>query len=1128
MTSSIKRELALKIVNSISHQFSSTECERLASKIGTVPRKQNLPLFLIPVDEITKLSTQKISGEKLLECLKTNTSNKTEVTSRNEKHFISIDVEPKTLTQNVLRSLIKDGDNFSKVWLDNVNFWDVKKETVIIEYSSPNIAKPFHAGHLRSTVVGNFVANIHDRVGHSVHRINYLGDWGSQFGILSKGFQKFGNEELLRSNPLQHLYEIYVKSNKLAEVDESFKEETRSEFKNLENGDNASLDLWKRFREISQEELNRTYEEFGIHFDVYEGESHYAEKAKTACDELQDNGLCHLDQDGGLIYEFNHPSGLRKIVLRKSDGTNLYITRDVAAAIDRMERYNFGKMFYVVENGQNDHFLSLFDILKSMKKNWVDRLSHVKFGRVRGMSTRSGNAVLLKDILDEAESLAKEAMIKSPNTRVDIDNSNVARVLGASSLIVNDLRYRRLQDIAFSWETAVQVKGDSGIFLHYVYARLCSLKLNSGIDLNSDSDLSCLVEPHALDLIGQLSRYEDVIHSSYESLESSILLQYLFRLGHSINAALKVMRVKGESDQISNARLLLFSSAQLVLADGMKTILSATANMSKFVTFEHVLDYVGSAGRWQIYLFILTSISGFFGALHSLGSVFLAAIPDHWCSLPEFDDVDYFGFSWNETRIKGYSIPVDSNGRFERCFMYENNYSSIFNERWEDRILPNASTLAIEPCTSWKYDHSSFETTVVTQWDLVCSKAPLASTVQATYMVGVFFGTLLFGLLSDRFGRRFSVLIAVAEFSLGGLLAAIPIHYIWFITMRLLTGMGLGGVFSCCYVLMAEVVSPRLRDIAGIAFQIPFGLGYLVLPAIGYYIRTWIMLQLIISLLTLSLTAYFWILPESPRWLILHNRRDEAYHILRKTAKINNRPLFSSQELQVKLKYNQNLEIELNDNEETPSTWSILMDLFKTPQMRKRILVSYFAWTVVSLCYYGLSFASPNMGSNIHFITFLTAATEIPSYILGCFTVRYFPRRFNVCGTFFASGICCLLILLVPADNISILTGLAITGKFFINITYAIVYLYATEIFPTRNRNVALGTCSMWARVGAAIAPYIVDLLNGNTPLIIFGILAVIAGFLCILLPETKDKHLPQTVADVERQNSLPSDFVDL
>lgn len=540
-----------------------------------------------------------------------------------------------------------------------------------------------------------------------------------------------------------------------------------------------------------------------------------------------------------------------------------------------------------------------------------------------------------------------------------------------------------------------------------------------------------------------------------------------------------------------------------------------SSDMTTEVSFENVLDLVGSRGRWQAILFIITSLTGFFNAFHHLGSMFLAATPDHWCTIPDSDNESLWSANWTGGRVKQYAIPQNEDGTYSSCEIYTRNYTYAYQQPWSEDVADNSSAVKRQ-CSSWAYDKSIFESTVVTQWDLVCIKAPLASTVQAIYMVGVFFGTLTYGLVSDRFGRRWAILIATSQFIMSGILASIPIHYIWFITFRMLTGMGSGGAFTATYVLMAEFISPQMRDVAGIAYQIPFGLGYMALPGIAYLIRNWTWLQLTISLIDLVLLSYIWLLPESPRWLIGNGRIKDALPVLRMVAKVNCVKV-SDKELTAAMEACYETDMERRKGKlQEPSSLSILADLFRTPEMRKRILVSYFIWMSVSVCYYGLSFKTPEMGNNIYLISFLSSLTEIPSYIIGCFIIRYMSRKLNIIGSFVIGGAACLLILAVPSGVDQAVTALAITGKFFINIAYAIVYLYTTEIFPTSNRNVALGTSSMSARIGATGAPFIVDLLGGNTPLIIFGVAACVAGLLCILLPESKDKYLPETVTDVE------------
>lgn len=289
---------------------------------------------------------------------------------------------------------------------------DEPKQKIIAEFSSPNIAKPFHVGHLRSTIIGNVISNLYQAFGHDVTRINYLGDWGTQFGLLKIGMDAAAlSEAEVKANPIKHLFEAYVAANKMAEADTTIREKAREVFCNLENGESADLEEWSAYREYTVDELTTVYERLGIRFDEYEWESQYSRQKIGDCLALmREKDLLQLDDEGKQIVEI----GDANVTLLKSDGSTMYLTRDVAAVIDRQRRYQYDQMFYVVENGQNLHFTQLFEIVKRLAVPKVNGLQHVKFGRINKMSTRKGTVVFLKDILDEARNITMEKQLSSP------------------------------------------------------------------------------------------------------------------------------------------------------------------------------------------------------------------------------------------------------------------------------------------------------------------------------------------------------------------------------------------------------------------------------------------------------------------------------------------------------------------------------------------------------------------------------------------------------------------------------------------------------------------------------------------------------------------------------------------
>lgn len=294
------------------------------------------------------------------------------------------------------------------------DFMRDKPNNVVVEFSSPNIAKPFHVGHLRSTIIGNCIANVNDFFQNNVKRINYLGDWGTQFGFVQLGLSLSKvPEETLKKDPINALYNAYVYANKLAEEDPTIAEKARDVFMKLESGDKSSLSEWETFRNYTLDELGRTYNRIGIKFDEYQWESMYNMKAISGLmTELERLNLMVTDDQNRKVIHLNEK---KTVPIVKSDGSSLYITRDIGAAIDRFEKYKFDSMYYVVDNGQSEHFTTLVGILSAMKLPWADRLRHIKFGRIRGMSTRKGTAVFLQDILDETRAVMKEKQIESPS-----------------------------------------------------------------------------------------------------------------------------------------------------------------------------------------------------------------------------------------------------------------------------------------------------------------------------------------------------------------------------------------------------------------------------------------------------------------------------------------------------------------------------------------------------------------------------------------------------------------------------------------------------------------------------------------------------------------------------------------
>ncbi|XP_044277638.1 probable arginine--tRNA ligase, mitochondrial [Varanus komodoensis] len=482
--------------------------------------------------------------------------------------IVNFRINRELLAKTVLQQVFEDGSQYG---IKSELLSGLPKGNILVEFSSPNIAKKFHVGHLRSTLIGNFIANLEQAVGHHVTRINYLGDWGMQFGLLGAGFQQFGSEEKLKSNPLQHLFEVYVQVNKASEEDKAIKTLAQDFFRKLEAHEEQEMTLWQLFRDVSIEEYIKMYQRLGVCFDEYSGESFYQEKSQEILKMLAMKGLLTKTKEGtGIVYLSER--GDRAAVMR-SDGTSLYLTRDLAAAVDRMDKYNPDTMIYVTDKSQSSHFQQVFQILKLLGYEWTERCQHVPFGKVQGMKTRKGDVVFLEDVLDEARSVVLERTASAKTSKELDDPLATAEKIGLAALIIQDFRGLLLSDYQFSWDHVLQSRGDTGVFLQYTHARLHSLEEICGtVHQVSDINPACLQDPPAICLIQHLLRYDEILCQSLQDLQPKHIVNYLLKLSHLVATAHRMLPVKGSVPEIAEARLCLFQAVRSILANGMRLL----------------------------------------------------------------------------------------------------------------------------------------------------------------------------------------------------------------------------------------------------------------------------------------------------------------------------------------------------------------------------------------------------------------------------------------------------------------------------------------------------------------------------------------------------------------------------
>jgi arginyl-tRNA synthetase len=408
-------------------------------------------------------------------------------------------------------------------------------KTVLVEYSSPNIAKPFHIGHLFSTAVGNSLSKIYKHLGYNVFSLNHLGDWGTQFGKLICAYKKWGDPKKIEKDPINSLLEIYVRFHKEAENDPSLEDEARGYFKKLEEGDEETTKLWSYFREQSLVEFKRVYDMLGVSFDSYNGEAFYSDKMQEVVDILRDKGLL-VESQGAQVVDLSDLN-MPPCIILKSDGATIYATRDIAAALYRHRTYNFDKNIYVVGTPQALHFKQIFAVMKKAGWEWSQNCEHVGFGLVKlpgkNMSTRNGDVVFLEDVLNESIEKTKSIIEKNNPDMENIDD--VAKKIGIGAVLYTFLKNSREKDIIFAWDTMLDFDGESAPYCQYSYARGRSI-LRRAADIDySEADFSNTVSDDEYRLVKQLNAFSDAVKDAAQKNEPFYINRYVTNLAKDFN-----------------------------------------------------------------------------------------------------------------------------------------------------------------------------------------------------------------------------------------------------------------------------------------------------------------------------------------------------------------------------------------------------------------------------------------------------------------------------------------------------------------------------------------------------------------------------------------------------------------
>lgn len=448
-------------------------------------------------------------------------------------------------------------------------------KTVVIDYSAPNIAKPFHIGHLRSTVIGNALYNIYKYLGYKVVGINHLGDYGTQFGKLIEGYKLWKDEYDIENNPIDELTKIYIRINELCKKDEKVLEECRNNFKKLEDGDSYCTELWQRFRKLSLKEFQKVYDLLDVHFDSLNGEAFYSDKMPEIVNILEKTGKL-VESEGARVIkldEYNIPP----CIIEKTNGSTTYATRDLAAIMYRARTYNYDKALYVTSYEQNLHFKQVFETAKllGIDKKYTDGLEHIPFGMVQlktgKMSTREGNIIKLEDLLNEAIARASE-IIEEKNPNLE-NKEEIAKKVGIGAVIFNDLYNSRIKDEIFDWDTMLNFNGETGPYLQYMYVRTNSvLEKVTKIPSVDKVNIELLNDDASIKLIKELYNFENIVKQAAEKNEPYIVSRYLITIAQLFSAFYSENKIICNDEAMQNARVYLTYCTNLILKTGAKLL----------------------------------------------------------------------------------------------------------------------------------------------------------------------------------------------------------------------------------------------------------------------------------------------------------------------------------------------------------------------------------------------------------------------------------------------------------------------------------------------------------------------------------------------------------------------------
>lgn len=553
-----------KLVDILSENIVELEKEEIASALE-IPKKADMGDYAFPCFKLAKVfrKAPNMIAEDLKQKIEENNYDilaKVENVGGYINFFLAKEAFAKQLVQTI------DVEEFGASK-------DGEGKTVCIDYSSPNVAKNFHVGHLRTTIIGNSLYKIYSKLGYHVERINHLGDWGTQFGKLIVAYKKWGSKEAVEKNGIAELMKIYVKFHEEAEKDDTLNDQARAWFVKMEQGDEEALAIWQWFKDISLIEYKRIYKLLGMDFDHFTGESFYRDKTQDVVDRLNEKNLL-VESEGAHIVPLDEYN-MAPCLIMKKDGSSIYATRDLAALLYRKNTYHFDKCIYVTGLEQKLHFAQVFKVIELLGFDWYDQLVHVPYGLVSmeggKLSTRNGNVIYAEEILHESINKIYE-IIEEKNPDLE-DKETVARQVGIGAILFNDLYNQRIKDVVFNWDKILNFDGETGPYVQYTYARCASVLRKAGeITVPEDIDYSILTDEATMNLLKDITRFPSVVKDAADKFEPFMISRFAVSVAQHFNKFYHDCQINVEDEKVKMARLKVVMLTKKVIKDALELL----------------------------------------------------------------------------------------------------------------------------------------------------------------------------------------------------------------------------------------------------------------------------------------------------------------------------------------------------------------------------------------------------------------------------------------------------------------------------------------------------------------------------------------------------------------------------